>query len=532
MRNMARYGHPACSALCISLLACLVVPTACSDDVWPQTALHAGQNRNAMLFCWRYSQGWLQFADPETGLLPRRLSSDFFWNARDCAADNYPFMTLVLFFTDKEAFNTRMHAILETEQRLCNRVDRLPDDYDFATRTFRTTEPDMNALIFGASEYVKDGLLPLTEWLGPNPWSERMLGLLDDVWKHGSIQTEAGTLPSTSHEVCGDLMQGLSRCYWMTGNAAYKERAFQLASYFLDYHLPTNDPKLSMDDHGCEVINGLSEVYFIAAQQDPDIRARWQAPMHAMLDRVLEVARNEHGLLYMQIDPIAGKVLNEELTDNWGYNYNAFATVALLDGVERFQEAIRKVLTELPAAKDYPWEGDRADGLADSLESGINLINRFPIPEAVEWADYTAERLLGKQRDTGVIEGWYGDGNSARTLMMYALWKSRGAYVEPWRADVSVGAAVDDEGYTCFEVRADWPWRGRLCFDIPRHAEYFHMPLDYPRLNQFPEWFTVVADSAYDSDGATLNGATLREGVSASATPDVPFRIRLRPVSE
>ncbi|HNT89363.1 MAG TPA: hypothetical protein PKL84_15985, partial [Candidatus Hydrogenedentes bacterium] len=482
----------------------------------------------AMLCCWRYSQGWLQFVDPETGLLPRNLARDAFWNAKDCAADNYPFLTLVTLFTDRRAFEERMPAILEAEQRLCNRVDRLPDDYDFVTKTFRTSEPDLDALIFGASEYVKDGLLPLTEWLGPSPWSERMLGLLDDIWRHGNVHTEVGVLPSASHEVAGDLMQGYSRCYWMTRNAAYKDRAYLLASYFLDHHLPTNAPKLSMDDHGCEVINGLSEAYFIAAHEDPDVHARWREPMHAMLDRILEVARNENGRLYMLIDPVEGKVLNDELTDNWGYDYNAFATVALLDDVDRYREAIEFTLARLPAAKDYPWENDGADGIADSLESGLNLINRFPIPEAMEWADHSAERLLKKQRDTGVIEGWHGDGNGARTMLMYAMWKTRGAYVEPWRADVAVGAALDDEGYTCFEVKADWPWRGRLRFDVPRHAEYFRMPLDYPRLNQFPEWFTARAESTYLTDEGNLSGAALREGLDISITPDKPFRIRLK----
>lgn len=512
------------------ILVCGLAFCACAQDVWTQAGQNAELGRQAMLFCWRYSQGWLQFADPGSGLLPRRLNSDFLWNAKDCAADNYPFMVLTTFFTDQTLFKSRMPGMLETEQRLCNRVDRLPDDYDFAKAGFVADAPEMDALIFGASEYVKDGLLPLTEWLGPSPWSERMLGLLEDIWKNGAIETPTGLLPSTSLEVAGDLMQGYSRTYWMTRRPEFKEHAYQLAAYFLEHELPVRMEKLSLDDHGCEFLGGLSEVYLIASKENPDKHALWREPMHAILDRVLEVGRDENGLFYMQINPVSGKVLNEERTDNWGYDYNAFATVAMIDNTESYFDAVRHALTRLPAANDYPWEGDKADGIADSLECGLNLINRFPIPEAMEWADYSAQRLLGKQRDTGVIEGWYGDGNSARTMMMYALWKSRGAYVQPWRADVRVGAAVDDEGYTCFEVRSDWPWTGKLHFDIPRHKEHFGMPVDYPRLNQWQQWFTAAAEHEYASDGAAIPGAALRNGIDATAALDKPFRIRLKPV--
>ncbi len=45
----------------------------------------------------------------------------------------------------------------------------LPDSYSFSAQDFVKEEVDMASIIFGASEYVKDGLLPLTEYLGPSP---------------------------------------------------------------------------------------------------------------------------------------------------------------------------------------------------------------------------------------------------------------------------------------------------------------------------------------------------------------------------
>lgn len=517
------------------IVVLIFAPAVMAQNAWEQAAANGAQARQALLACWRYSQGWLQFADPATGLLPRRLNKDLYWNAQDCAADNYPFLILTAFFTDPEQVSGRFLKILETEQRLCNRVDRLPDDWDFATQAFRTPEWDMDRLIFGASEYVKDGLIPVTEWVGPSAWSERMLGLLDDIWKNAGIDTEVGKLPSTSHEVSGEMMQSLSRMYWMTRKKAYKDEAYKLASFYLDFHLPTEEKELRLDDHGCEVLGGLSEVYFLAMHEEPEKREQWRAPMQRMLDRVLEVGRDDTGLFYMVVNPRKGKIVNEERTDNWGYNYNAFATVAMIDDVPRYHNAIRHVLSELMKNKDYPWEGAHADGFADSLEGCLNLMNRYPEPAAFAWADYTAERLLAVQRDTGIFEGWYGDGNSARTLIMYALWKTQGAYLQPWRADLRLGAAVDDEGYTCFVAQSDWTWNGKLHFDVPRHSEYLNMPADYARLNQFPEWFVVSKSARYqgapESQAPVETDADdLRAGLTVHLESDKPFRIRVRKI--
>lgn len=514
----------------IVLAVCVVLPAALAgaEEPWDTAARHGEEARRAFVNCWRFPQGWLQHADPATGLIPRNLKESHFWNAKDSAADNYPFMVLSAFFTDKALLEGRMREILATEQRLCNRVDRLPDDWDFATQAFRTPEPKMADLIFGASEYVKDGLLPLTEWLGTSPWSERMVGLMDDIWKHAETETEVGKVPADSHEVAGDLMQGLARLYWFTGNETYREQAFRLGDFYLVHHLPTDAEKLQFDDHGCEVINGLSEAYFLAAHTDAERKQRWQPAMHKMLDRILEVGRDENGLLYGRVNPVTGEVLNEDRTDNWGYNYNAFLVVAQLDDVPRYREAVEHVLRNLPANKDYAWEGRSADGYADSLEGCINLMNRVPMAEAAEWADYTADLMLDIQRDTGVIEGWHGDGNSARTALMYALWKTQGAYLEPWRADLRIGAARGEDGATYFVVSSDWRYEGRLRFDTPRHAEQMHMPADYPRLNQFPEWFTVPKEGAFETQDGEVAAAALREGLPITVAPDAPFRLRLK----
>ena len=80
--------------------------------------------------CTMYVHGWLGMADPITGLIPRN-NRELFWNAKDAAADNYPFMVLSCALTDRAMFEGRMRKMLDTEIKITSRIDRLPDTYLF-----------------------------------------------------------------------------------------------------------------------------------------------------------------------------------------------------------------------------------------------------------------------------------------------------------------------------------------------------------------------------------------------------------------
>jgi hypothetical protein len=169
-----------------------------------------------------------------------------------------------------------------------------------------------------------------------------------------------------------------------------------------------------------------------------------------------------------------------------------------------------------------------ADGYADSIEGAITLYNRERVEAVVDWIDTEIRTMWAKQKSDGVIEGWHGDGNSARTSLMYALWKTQGVTIRPWRADVRFGA-VADGGRVLLTFTADAPWDGVVIFDRPRHREFMKLPLDYPRINQFPEWFTVREDDrcAVRSDGgapALYPGRALRDGLPLKLTPGVEVR--------
>ena len=51
-----------------------------SDSSWAQAEKNAGQSQKAIQFCRRYAHGWLAHADPSSGLIPRNLTGDAYWN--------------------------------------------------------------------------------------------------------------------------------------------------------------------------------------------------------------------------------------------------------------------------------------------------------------------------------------------------------------------------------------------------------------------------------------------------------------------
>jgi len=530
-------------------LALLPAGTAAGDDAFPEmrkvwdreaTVVGAQDERrqailrqaeknarlaNEALFrCRRYVDGWLAHADPATGLIPRNLGeSRDYWNGRDSGADNYPFMVLTASITDRALMEGRLLDILRTETRLTSRLDRLPDDYSFFKKGWRREKLDLEAITFDGAEYVKDGLLYIAEWMGRSPWSDRMVGIIDDIWKNASIDTPYGKIPTLNIEVCGDLLQSCSRLYWFTGDRKYLDWAIRLGDFYLlgDRH-PTRDMnQLRLIDHGCEVVNGLTELYVAVAHAMPEKKKEYAKLMHEMFDCILEKGRNEDGLLYTWFNPKTGEH-SADLCDTWGYGYDGFYTMWLIDGTQAYRDAVRKAMGNLKGKYvGACWADKSADGFADSIEGAINLFNREPVESAAEWIDSQTRMMWAIQKPDGVIEGWHGDGNFARTSLMYALWKTQGVTVQPWRADVRFGA-VRENGAVYLSLIADQPWEGRVVFDRPRHKLLMHLPLDYARINQCPEWFTAEADARYE---VALGGGQKLERTGAQLAEGIPLKL-------
>lgn len=483
----------------------------------------------------RFVHGWLAHADPVSGLIPRNLTnSRELWNGRDAAADNYPFLVLTASFTDEGLFHGRMKDMLAAETRLTARLDRLPDAYSFSRRSWAREPFNLDETIFDGAEYVKDGLIPITEWLGPSPWSERMTGIVDDIWKHAPLDTPFGRIPTMNTEVNGDLLQACSRLFWFTGDRKYLDWAIRLGDFYLlgDHHPTRVAQDLPLSDHFCEIFNGLAELYLACAEAAPEKREAYRVPLHELYDRLLEIGRNEHGLFYSLVNTRTG-AHPDKLTDNWGYTCDGLYTLFLVDGTPAYRDATRLALAGLKQHyTGHPWQGGGMDGYADAIEGAITLHNREPAASAADWIDSEMLRLWRKQKADGVIEGWHADGNFARTSLMYSLWKTQGTHIRPWRRDIKFGAVRQADGLV-IALRAQQPWQGRLVFDRPRHREVLHLPVDYPRINQFPEWFTVESNATYRLTQGwrteSVPGGALRAGLELKLAAGRTAVIRVRP---
>ncbi len=396
-----------CFAVCVAISCQPKMSPPPEKDVFKIAAANgraaaAGFERNH-----RYLTGWLAMADPECGLIPRSLKKDRdIWNPRDSAADNYPFMVLCAAVLDRPLFEGAMLEMLRTEIRLTSRIGSLPDAYSFSKKGFRDETPDLDRIIFGASEYIKDGLLPVTEWIGPSPWTTRMLDLLDDLWKRAPIETPFGRILSESHEINGEMLQVLSRVYWMTGKKKYLEWALRLGDYYLlgGHHPTESGERLRLRDHGCEIVSGLCELYATVHFARSDKKTAYQRPLHTMLTRILEVGRNEHGLFYNSIDPKTGEHESgrggrSDVADTWGYTLNGYWTVYMIDKTPKYRDAVEKALENLDRHyRNFPWEGESADGYADAIEGALNLYNRLPVRSAARWIDSEIKVMWKKQR--------------------------------------------------------------------------------------------------------------------------------------
>jgi hypothetical protein len=117
---------------------------------------------------------------------------------------------------------------------------------------------------------------------------------------------------------------------------------------------------------------------------------------------------------------------------------------------------------------------------------------------------------------------------------MYALWKTQGTSARPWRADLRFGAARRGQSLV-LTVDADSAWRGVLRFDVPRHRTILGLPADWPRINSYPEWYTVDERARYRVlDVATgrlrtVTGEELARGFPVEAQPRRQLRLQISP---
>lgn len=461
---------------------------------------------------------WLGQRDAGSGLLPRLIHKraaatpqSAHYMVKDTAADLYPFLVLTAFFSDRELLSGYLMEFLRREIELTTAADGLPRDYFF--NPGRQDEKDLEYNIFGASEYAKDGLTPVVEWMGRTPWLQRMIDLTEAIYRNLPIHTNFGPLPSGSAEVNGNLLQTLCRLYGITRDVKYLQWAESIGDAYCfevlklnsglpahtwDFSTHEGSDFLNLRDHGCEIIGGLALLFCIENDEERSRAKSYYWPIKQMLDRLSQTV-NEDGQFPNRIHCQDLTVIQGPLNDNWGYLYTAWWDFYLATGETRYRDLIAHALTCLPKYRNAEWERNPADGFADSIEGALEMINRIPSPVALDWIDSEIQNMLALQQKEGYIEGWYGDGNWNRTALMYMLLKTQGCFLWPWDGAIQMGAASNaDTLYLALKTRA--PWRGRLYFDHPRHADIFNFKANYARINEFPEWFTVSPLTLYNID--------------------------------
>ena len=490
--------------------------------------------------------GWMAVRDPKLGMVPRQVNEPV-WAPSDNGADLMPFLFIAEHFTGHGRRDDLL-AMLKQEQRITNRVGVLPDWRSFKTGTWVHPQVDVNRLIFCAAEYCKDGLMPMTEAMGRGPWTERMEELLDAIDEKAPVQTAFGRIPAVDTEVNGDLLQTLGRMHFLTGDARHLERALRIAdayclevipggggipAYRWDFaaHKATNDT-FNLNDHGNEIILGLAETYIAAKAARPEKARQYKPALDQMFARLLDKARNADGLWVNLVDASTGKVRVASTPDTWGYALCAVAAYGDASGNAALTAEAEKALAALASPAYLTWSG--ADSYADSIEGAILLYRRFRSPVIERWLETVVPVFVAHQQPSGIVEAWYGDGNFARTALMEAFRCSQGAYCLPWKPMLGCGAVAERNGLRVV-VTSGEEWSGKLLLDTQRHKA-MHLPSDYPRLNHWPEWFTVTPGAMYrvtvgSRKPATMDGAALAAGLPLAVHAGKPITVRVEPLA-
>ena len=496
---------------------------------------HAEAYQRAIAACERTLHAWLRDADATTTLMPDRVDGTArVATPHNFAADLYPYLILTARLTDPAAFQGRMMEMLRNEVRYMTADGSVPGNRDLLTGTLGP------ASLFGAGEYAKDGLITVTELLGRTPWFHRMADMIADAMDRAPVETKWGRLPAVDSELNGDFLQVLVRLSTMTGDPRYLAWARAIADAYVEEVLPgnfgvpstkwdfaahTGEPQLRLRDHGNELVVGLTLLFALESDLKSDRATRYGAAVKTMLDRILASA-NTDGMLYNQVDARTLQPVDATLSDNWGYVYGAVYTYYQVTGDPAYRDAVRRVLTHLPKYRRHVWEPRPAaarlplgsfDGYADAIESAIYLVNREPVPEALDWIESEVGVMLAMQRPDGHLEDWYGEGNFNRTLLLWALMKSQGVMPADKAPGLRLGAVREGDA---LRLRVGGVQSVRLQFDVARHRRVINLARNYIRLNEFPEWFVVEPNWLYRVSGS---GAAPRLRLGAELMQGEPF---------
>jgi hypothetical protein len=282
----------------------------------------------------------------------------------------------------------------------------------------------------------------------------------------------------------------------MTGERKYLDWAHRLGDYYLK---PGKFVPRKLSDHGCEIIGGLGLLLGVDATACPEKCAEYSPHLRYLCDEIIRRGTNSDGIIVGELQPEPGPHDNVILRDGWGYDYVGFLDYDMATGEDRYRKQVEFALGNLlkPRYENFNWDHSSRDNLADSVEGGLYLLNRLPVPQGLHWADREIATVL-VDRSKPLTETWLWDthkleANTVRTVLIHAMMHTRNTVARPWRRDLKLGAAPLDGGVAVV-LQSGQAYEGKLQFDVPRYRLYLGFAQDWPRMNTVPEWFTVEPD--------------------------------------
>ena len=465
----------------------------------------------------RVAQAWLAVRENYRGFLPRKLNRDSgrIWNYKDCAADLYCHLVIEALLIAPTHLPA-LRDLLAKERAITEGVPRAIrlDTGEFLTET-------LGERIFGAVEYAKDGLLPILERIGPTEWLDRMHEVVQAIIAASPVETRFGRLPTEGTEKNGEFLQVLARLYQREKRPEYLAAGRVIADAYTKEVLPAGDgvpagewnfathaprdANLNLRDHGNEIVSGLAEWVMVEAGAPGSRAEQYRPEVERMMDVLLERGRDAAGLWSDHVIPADSAPPSspaQPVNDNWGYlaaGYVGYALSLPEDSPQR-QHYLAEARRAIEAAMQYrsvAWERGMMDGYCDTIEGAQYLLPFLKVDGATRWIDDQTGILLAYQKPDGFGDETYLDGNLVRTALLYALFRTQGARVDPWRPGVRLGAVPSADGLH-LALGSDAPWTGRIVFDHRRHRDHLNLPYEYPRLNGWTEWFTADPEVCYE----------------------------------
>ncbi len=509
------------------------------EDLFQEAKLNSFFSSEAFNRLNLFKKGWMAFEDKETGLIPYKL----YWGPEyrlyipeQSAADFYPFLLLSAYYTNYTDYATLkkwfyLDSLYKSDSGLPAVVDLNKDKISNSNTVINY---DIDKQIFGASETVKDGYLPLIELFGQNHESySKSVGLIKTIFSFCSYNTSYGCIPSLNTEVNGEILISLSRLYLVSRNETFLDLGEPILNFYLFEVISENNGHLcnfiksdlsgcrneefNLGDHGNEIIPGVVEFFYALSESGHNVTV-FEKPIQYMLDTVKEEGLKEDGF-WVQKNGLANS------TDTWGYIHNAYLLYDHITDIE--YDFVEESLENLKS-KNIEEFAHNPDSVADSIECAIYLESEFKKKGADYWISKNIFHLFAQQKKNGVFMGDYKDGNVARTLLLFSLYKTKGSYLSPWRSDLRLGAVEKNKKLYVY-MSSIKDWNGTLILDLERSYTFFGVEY-YPRINSFPEWWTVNQENQYlirtDDEFITKTGKELIEqGIKIDLKRGVPLFI-------